>query len=62
MSRKKVIVKQVRSSNNRDRRTRETLLALGLGRIGFEREHEVTPSTAGMIQAVQHLIVVHEQK
>jgi len=60
MSRNKVTVKQVRSSNNRDKRTRATLLALGLGRIGSVRTHELSPATSGMIKAVQHLVVVHE--
>jgi large subunit ribosomal protein L30 len=57
---KKVTVVQVRSSNNREQRTRNTLLALGLGRIGKTREHELTPATSGMIKAVQHLVTVHE--
>ncbi len=62
MSRKKVVVKQVRSSNNRDKRTKATLQALGLGRIGKTRNHELTPATAGMLAAVEHLVVIHEAK
>ena len=62
MSRKKVSVKQVRSMNNRDKRTKDTLRSLGLGRIGRVREHELTPATSGMLAAVQHLIVIHEIK
>lgn len=61
MSRKKVVVKQIRSSIGRDKRTKETLRSLGLGRIGFVREHEMTPSTAGMLKAIKHLIVIEEQ-
>lgn len=60
MSRKTVSIKQVRSSNNRDKRTKATLQALGLGRIGSTRNHELTPATTGMIKAVAHLIIVHE--
>ncbi len=60
MSKKKVKVTQVRSANGRDKRTRGTLSALGLGRIGGVREHEITPSTLGMLQAVKHLILVQE--
>jgi len=62
MSKKRVSVKQVRSANNRDKRTRATLQALGLGRINKVREHELTPATAGMLAAVQHLVLVHELK
>ena len=61
MSRKKVIVKQIRSATGRDKRTKSTLAALGLGRIGFEKEHEITPSTAGMLHAIKHLVIIHEQ-
>ena len=60
MSRKTVTIEQVRSSNNRNKRTRATLLALGLGRIGSLRSHELTPATTGMIKAVQHLVIVQE--
>ncbi|MFN8390906.1 MAG: 50S ribosomal protein L30 [Bdellovibrionota bacterium] len=56
---KKVKVVQIRSANNRQAHTRGTLLALGLGRIGKVREHELTPSTAGMLKSVQHLVTVH---
>jgi len=62
MSAKKVIVKQVRSTNNREKETKATLQALGLGKIGRERQHVLTPATAGMLRAVQHMIVVHEAK
>ncbi len=60
MASKKVIVKQVRSSNRCDKRHLDTLQALGLGRIGREKEHLQTPATLGMIKAVSHLVVVHE--
>ncbi len=53
---KKVQVVQVRSGNRRDKRTNQTLKALGLGRIGKVKEHALTPSTRGMIEAVQHLV------
>ena len=62
MSVKKVIVKQIRSTNNRQKETKGTLQALGLGRIGREREHVLTPATAGMIRSVQHMVVIHEAK
>ena len=60
MASKKVIVKQVRSTNRCDKRHLDTLQALGLGRIGREKEHISTPETLGMIKAVAHLVVVHE--
>ncbi len=62
MSGKKVLVKQVRSTNNREQRVKATLQALGLGKIGSEKEHVLTPPTTGMLRAVQHLIVVYEAK
>ena len=41
-------------------RHRGTLRALGLGRIGKTREHEVTPVLAGMLRKVRHLVKIEE--
>ena len=53
---KKVLVTQVRSSNGQAPAAGATLSALGLGRIGKEKAHVLTPSTDGMIKRVQHLV------
>lgn len=54
----KVKISQVRSSIDRPKDQKETLVALGLGRIGKSRELELTPSIQGMIKKVSHLISV----
>lgn len=56
----KVRVKQVKSIINRPKDQERTLEALGLRRIGQEREHELTPQIKGMIEKVKHLITVEE--
>jgi len=56
----KVRVTQVRSQIGQSERHRGTLRALGLGRIGRSREHDVTPVLAGMLRKVRHLVKVEE--
>jgi large subunit ribosomal protein L30 len=55
----KVKVSQIRSSIDRPKDQKETLVALGLGRIGKSRELDLTPSIKGMIKKVAHLITVN---
>lgn len=55
---KKVTVVQVRSGNRCTKRVIATLEALGLGRIGKQKDHVLTPATKGMIDAVAHLVDV----
>lgn len=57
---RKVIVRQVRSANRRTNRIKATLSALGLGRIGNERVHLLSPSVYGMLRQVRHLIEVND--
>jgi|LakMenEpi03Aug12_release.lakeMendotaPanAssembly.Ray.scaffolds.fasta_scaffold536157_2 large subunit ribosomal protein L30 len=57
---KKIIVKQTRSVIGRDGEVRNTLKALGLGRIGKERQHTVNAALAGMLHRVGHLVKVYE--
>ena len=57
---KKIIVKQVRSSIQRAKTQKLTLISLGLGSIGKEVTHEATPSILGMINKVEHLVSVQE--
>jgi large subunit ribosomal protein L30 len=56
----KIVVKQTRSIIGRDGEVRTTLKALGLGRIGKERQHTLNPALAGMLQRVGHLVKVFE--
>ena len=56
----KVIVTQVRGTNRSSGKIVKTMQALGLGRIGRSCEHVLTPSTLGMIRAVQHIVDVRE--
>jgi large subunit ribosomal protein L30 len=56
----KVRVTQVRSQIGQSQRHRGTLRALGLGRIGRSAEHEESPTLAGMLRKVRHLVRVEE--
>ena len=56
----KVKVKQVKSTIKRPKNQEQTLIALGLRRIGQERVHELTPQIKGMIEKVKHLVSVEE--
>ncbi|HKX18079.1 MAG TPA: 50S ribosomal protein L30 [bacterium] len=44
------------------RDTRRTAHALGLRRIGASRVHAHTPSLAGAVRKIQHLVTVEEVK
>lgn len=56
----KVIVTQVRSAIGREHNQRATLKSLGLGKIGRAVEVKITPSIAGMLRTVSHMITVQE--
>lgn len=58
----KILVKQTRSAANRNDRVRDTLKALGLGRIGKQKEHTVSPTITGMLTKVKSLVEVVEGK
>jgi large subunit ribosomal protein L30 len=55
-------VQQIGSPIRRQHTQRETLIGLGLNRIGRVRELPDTPQTRGMIAKVSHLVRVHEGK
>ncbi len=55
-------VEQTGSPIRRKHDQRETLLGLGLNRIGRVAEVPDTPSTRGMIAKVAHLVRIVEQK
>jgi large subunit ribosomal protein L30 len=53
-------IKQVRSSNGSNRRQRESLKTLGLGKIGRTAEREDHPTVRGLIHSVRHLVEVRD--
>ena len=56
-------VEQVGSPQRRHFDQRQTLIGLGLNKIGRTRDLPDTPATRGMIRKVQHLVrVVGESK
>lgn len=59
---KRIRIEQTGSPMRRRHDQRETLIGLGLNRIGRVADLEDTPSTRGMIDKVRHLIrVIGEQ-
>ena len=58
----KIRIKQVRSLINRPQSQRDTIKALGLGKINSVSERESSPQIAGMVRKVLHLIEVEEVK
>ena len=56
----KIKVKQVRSKINCPEDQKRTLEALGLRKLGQVVEHDNTPTIAGMVKKVQHLVSVEE--
>ena len=55
-----VRVTQIKSSIGRKVDQRQTLIGLGLNKIGRTRELEDTPSVRGMINKVKHLVRVEQ--
>ena len=58
MAKKTLTVRQTGSSIRRPKDQHLTLVGLGLGRIGKQRELEDTPSVRGMIRKVSHMVTV----
>lgn len=57
-----LIVRQTGSSIRRPQTQLQTLVGLGLGRIGKQRELEDTPAIRGMIAKVSHLVEIVEER
>ena len=53
-------VTQVKSKNGSTKRQIDNLRSLGLRRVNYSVVFEKTPVVAGMINKVQHLVVVEE--
>ena len=56
----KIRVTKVKSSIRKPQNQKDTLLALGLKRIGQIVVHDSTPSILGMIGKVEHLVSVQK--
>ena len=61
-STKTIKIEQVGSAMRRHHTQRETLIGLGLNKIGRTRELPDTPETRGMLTKVKHLVRVVEGK
>jgi large subunit ribosomal protein L30 len=53
-------ITQVRSANGSNRKQRESLRTLGLGKIGRTAEREDHPTVRGLIHSVRHLVEVSD--
>ncbi len=56
----KIKVTQIKSVIDRPKRQKNTMIALGLRKIGQSSIKEVTPQILGMVKKVNHLIKVEE--
>jgi large subunit ribosomal protein L30 len=56
----KVRITQKKSVIDRPKNQKLTIQALGLGKINRSVEVEFTPQIAGMVNKVQHLVIVNE--
>ncbi len=59
-SKKTITVQQIASSIGRKFDQKQTLIVLGLNKIGRIRELEDTPSVRGMVRKVSHLVEIIE--
>jgi large subunit ribosomal protein L30 len=59
---KTIKIEQTGSAQRRHHSQRETLVGLGLNKIGRTRELPDTPATRGMLLKVKHLVRVVEGK
>ncbi|EYD76825.1 LSU ribosomal protein L30p (L7e) [Rubellimicrobium mesophilum DSM 19309] len=59
---KTIVVKQIASPSRRPDVQRQTLVGLGLNKVGKTRELEDTPSVRGMVRAIPHLVTIVEER
>ncbi len=60
MTAKNIKITRVRGDIRRLPKQKLTMAALGLKKIGSSVEKELTPQIAGMLNNVQHMVVVEE--
>ncbi len=56
----KLVITQIKSTIKRPKRQKDTIQALGLGKINKTVEVEATPQIKGMINKVSHLVNITE--
>ncbi len=56
----KIRITQIKSTIKRPRKQKDTIIALGLGKINKSKEVEATPQILGMVEKVSHLVAVEE--
>ena len=56
----KVKITQIKSSIDRSRKQKDTLIALGLRGINKTVEKDVTPQIQGMINEISHLVTIEQ--
>ena len=61
-AKKTIKIEQVGSPSRRHHSQRETLVGLGLNKIGRTKDLPDTPETHGMIRKIQHLVRVVDAK
>jgi large subunit ribosomal protein L30 len=59
---KQVTIEQIASANRRPQIQGQTLIGLGLNKIGRQRTLEDTPAVRGMINKVRHLVRLVDEK
>ena len=57
----RIIIKQIKSKIGSKPKQRATLIALGLRKMGAEREHDDNHVIRGMIEKVKHLVEVRNK-
>jgi large subunit ribosomal protein L30 len=62
MSKKTILVKQIRSAARRPEIQAATLRGLGLGKMHRVRELEDTPAVRGMVNKIPHLVEIIEER
>lgn len=60
MAKKTVTIRQTGSPIRREKSQRQTLIGLGLNKIGRTRTLEDTPAVRGMIKKVAHMVELVE--
>ena len=60
--RKTIVVEQIGSPIRRPAKQRQTLVGLGLNKMGKRRELEDTPAVRGMVQKIPHLARIVETR
>jgi large subunit ribosomal protein L30 len=61
-TKKTITIEQTRSPNRRPERQAQTLIGLGLNKLGRTATVEDTPAVRGMLKKVEHLVRIVDGK